>query len=74
MNLKIIYWSTQKEGDQEEPFGQQIFDLADQVRGEPLSVTAVAKSYQRLYNDPTIYKLEIWRYMTGFEREKIDPE
>lgn len=74
MRLKLIYWSTRNEGDKDNPYGQQEFDLADQVRGDPLSVTAVAKAYQRLYDDPTIYKLEIWRLLTSFERKQIDPE
>ena len=77
-----MYWSTRKKGDQEEPFGQQDFDMTDDPPmspvsagalrgspGHPMDNTEMSKAYQRLYDDPTIYKLQIWRFFAGFERK-----
>lgn len=78
---RLIYWSVNKVGDQEEPFGQQDFDLTDyppmSLRnanglrgspGHPMDGTELSRVYQRLYDDPSIFKIEIWEFFAGFDR------
>lgn len=66
---KLMYWSTRKTGDQQEPYGQQDFDMTDYPPGHAMEGTEMSRTYQRLYDDPTIYRLEIWRFFTGFDRD-----
>ena len=63
-----MYWSTEKKGDREEPFGQDDFDMTDHPPGRPMVNTEMSRVYQRLYDDPTIYKIEIWQFFAGFDR------
>jgi len=65
---KLMYWSTEKQGDREEAFGQDDFDMTDHPPGHPMENTEMSRVYQRLYDDPTIYKIEIWQFFAGFDR------
>lgn len=63
---KLVYWSTRSEGNQ--PYGQQDFDMTDQPPANSMQDGRLSEVYGRLYEDPTIYKLEIWQFFGGFER------
>ena len=65
---KLVYWSVNKQGDQEDAFGEQDFDMSDHPPGHPMDNTEMSRVYQRLYDDPTIFKVEIWEFFAGFKR------
>ena len=78
--VRLIYWSVCKVGNQEEPYGHQDFDMTDAplplrsasglrgAPGHPMYGTELSRTYERLYDDPTIYKIEIWQFVAGFDR------
>ena len=66
---KLIYWSSRYTSPYK-PYGEQVYDLTDHPPGHPMDGTELSRVYQRLYDDPTIYKIEIWQLFAGFERKK----
>jgi len=80
LSYRVIYWSTRKKGHRWEPYGKQDFPikgpdedkrpLCDDPNSEAMSDEGLQAFVKRLSDDPTIYKLEIWRreLIGGFER------
>lgn len=69
VTYKLIYWSSRVTSPYK-PYGEQVYDLTDHAPGDPMDGTELSEVYQRLSDDPTIYKIEIWQLFAGLERKK----
>jgi len=68
---RLIYWTTDNpEGDPEKPIITDPIDMTGHPPGHPMDNTELSRKYQRLYEDPGVYKLQIWKFFAGFERRR----